>query len=418
LGFGGSAVFLQNGILKQLAANPNRFTERLYLPPSDYVQLVTLGYDHIFADYLWLRVIQAFGANYLYAGDLGRLASYFDVITDLDPQFIHPYSFGNMVLGEEAGDHKRGLALLDKGMRNNPGLYRLPFEAAFFSYWTMDDAELAKHYAALAVEAPDCPEFVRNWVGYFDLQMGRFIAAYHHYFASLAHHYNAGDDHMAHLSDRSLRRAMDRWIEGELRDKAIQFREEAGRNPTVGELEMRGDFLQSELPDGENLFNFYYAVRREKQPLPEDRAGLEALANRFLRTGWSKLPRDPASHNPEFNGYLVWPGQEPYTTRMTFKTPSVPMQVEKREKNALFAISELRGAEKINQMFGLAQLFIAEHKEAHGEVCPSGWEEVFPRLKELQEPWGGEWIWDAKNCLIRSSTHKNLSKSLEMFPPL
>ncbi len=414
--FFGLAVGLQRNQLQRMRAEPHTYHDWLYLPSSQYVKWTTLGFDQFTADLLWLRSIQAFGASMAQKQELGALYNYFDVITDLDPQFLAVYTFANMVIGEEARDHVRGLKILEKGMTENPRKYRLPYDAAFFSYWTMDDPKLGKYYTTLAIKAPDCPAFVRGWEAYFDSKMGKYQAAVEKYFAEYAHYFRAGDAVMMQNKYSNFRKAMTQWIVAEIRSKALEFHAREGRHPTVSELEQLGAFKESELPDWPAFAQFILGITNsENGVLPEDPTVIaDLMRTKFVRKGWDRLPPCPSSDHPSFRGYIIWPGQEP------MNPVKEGQKAEDVEQNDHYCISEIAAVKFIVERSLIIETWAVEHqKRANQEGCPPTLDSFMPNselVDDLIEPWGGRWIWDAENCKFYPSTFPNLTELYRQAP--
>lgn len=409
--FGGS-VLLQHGLLRRLTSQPERFYDWLYVPSSDYVKLTTLGYDQFAADFLWLRSIQTFGATFANEQHVNQLDNYFEVITDLDPKFEAVYSFANMVIGEEAGRHDRGLEFLRKGITANPKRYRLPYEAAFFSYWVMDQPELAKYFVGRAMDAPDCPDYVSGWASHFDMKMGRHSAAYEGYFREYANFHNRGIPEMIQVRRATLVRVIMDWHLTVLREKAVAWREKHGANPTVAELEHAGEFLDETMPDSTALMDFISTALARGERLPEDWQEQRDLSEIFLRRGWSRMPTNPTSSNPHFPGYLVWKGQEPlYTPRGGIEP----------EPNKYFVLGELQAAHHLRLILLAAQTASPDYEAQHDGACPPTIDELnSPEidrfLTQFEEPWGGEWVWDADLCEFYPSSRPKLLEEYFMAP--
>jgi len=415
----GTAVALQHGLLERLSRRPQRFHDTLYLPSSDYVKLVTLGYDHFAADFLWLRAIQVFGATLATADYVDQLHRYFEVITDLDPHFMAAYSFGNLVIGEEAGDHKRGLAILDKGIGHNPGKYRLPFEAAFFAFWAMNDAALARRYAEIARACPDAPVFLSTWAGYFDLKMGRFILAFEQYLRQYMVSFQEGNQQLIDIRWRQLRRSIDEWYQTELRQKGSEFYRREGRAPAIAELEAEGAFRQIQWPDWPALRARLEQFLLAGQPFPADETEARRLAQSFLRTGWEQMPDNPASDHPLFRNYLFWAGQAPTVQQEVAVSPTRPISEVRAVENILFCMSELRTAEIVVRSIQAVQELIGQYKISHDGRCPPDLASLPGQgLTNFPEPWGGEWIYDPQKCEVSSSTYPNLVDLYHLAPSL
>lgn len=108
--------------------------EVLYLPSGEFVQQAALGYDNVAADVLWFKMVQYYGGYRMGENDLALFNHLVDVITDLDPQFVYAYVFGALVIAQDLGHFENGIEFLEKGMRNNPEDWWLPFELGFLQY--------------------------------------------------------------------------------------------------------------------------------------------------------------------------------------------------------------------------------------------------------------------------------------------
>ena len=129
----------------------------LYISSSSLKKL-SLGYYEILADIYWIRALQYFGGEKPADLNPDLLYHYFDIITDLDPKFINAYRYGGTFLAEPPpfglGETKKGIELLDKGRKNNPGNYNLPLEEAFIYYFYPQDYEKSAELFKEASEKP------------------------------------------------------------------------------------------------------------------------------------------------------------------------------------------------------------------------------------------------------------------------
>ena len=123
-----------------------------YLPKGEYLKFAALGYRNIVADLLWLKAVQGLsGRQQSREGYLGAYHAA-DVLTDLDPQFVHAYQYTGTVLGVIAGMPKESVALLEKGVRHNPSVWQLSFFLGYDYYYELGDPiNAAKHFQAAAL---------------------------------------------------------------------------------------------------------------------------------------------------------------------------------------------------------------------------------------------------------------------------
>jgi len=136
--------------------------ELSYLPNGKYLKVAVLGYRHIVADLLWLKAVQGLaGRNQTREGYLGAYHAV-DVLTDLDPHFVHAYQYTGSIFGVIAGLPKQSVAVLEKGTLNNPTVWQLPFFLGYTYYYELSDpASAAKHFRAASL-LPDAPPWLAS----------------------------------------------------------------------------------------------------------------------------------------------------------------------------------------------------------------------------------------------------------------
>jgi tetratricopeptide (TPR) repeat protein len=128
--------------------------EVLYLPSGRFVEQAALGYRDLAADVLWFRMVQYYGGYRMGENDLALFTHLVDVITDLDPQFTFAYVFGALIIAQDLGQVQRGIGFLEKGIRNNPEDWWLPFELGFLTYVYARDYTQALSYFEKAARLP------------------------------------------------------------------------------------------------------------------------------------------------------------------------------------------------------------------------------------------------------------------------
>lgn len=128
-----------------------------YLPKGEYLKLAVLGYRHIVADAIWLKAVQGLsGRQQTRDGYMGAYHAT-DVVTDLDPKFVHAYQYTGTVLGVLAGLPEESVALLKKGIHHNPNVWRLPFFLGYDYFYELHDPVSAAKYFRDASLLPDAP---------------------------------------------------------------------------------------------------------------------------------------------------------------------------------------------------------------------------------------------------------------------
>jgi hypothetical protein len=134
--------------------------EVLYLWSGAQVKRLFPGFEGLAADIYWLRTVQYFGGERLFAANkrFALLEPLIDITTTLDPRLEIAYRYGAIFLSEPpptgAGRPREGVAVLEKGVRNVPGSWRLRQDLGFFYYIYLHDSKRA---AAVLNEASDLP---------------------------------------------------------------------------------------------------------------------------------------------------------------------------------------------------------------------------------------------------------------------
>ncbi len=108
--------------------------EVLYLPSGQFIEQAALGYRELAADLLWFKMVQYYGGYRMGENDLALFTHLAGVITDLDPQFRYAYIFAAIIIAQDLGSLETGIGFLEKGIRNNPDDWWLPFQLGFLHY--------------------------------------------------------------------------------------------------------------------------------------------------------------------------------------------------------------------------------------------------------------------------------------------
>ena len=96
--------------------------EVLYVTSGRDVRRLAPGFDGLAADLYWLRTVQYFGGQRLYAREkrFELLRPLIEITTDLDPRLVIAYKYGATFLSEPkpigAGRPLEGIAILEKGV--------------------------------------------------------------------------------------------------------------------------------------------------------------------------------------------------------------------------------------------------------------------------------------------------------------
>ena len=116
------------------------------LPKGEYLKPALLGYHHLGADILWLRLIQVIGKKRNSADEYEWMYHALDVITTLDPQYAYAYYAGGVILGDLANRPDLSNRLLEKGVKANPEVWNIPFLLGYNYYFLLGDPAKGAEY--------------------------------------------------------------------------------------------------------------------------------------------------------------------------------------------------------------------------------------------------------------------------------
>jgi tetratricopeptide (TPR) repeat protein len=130
------------------------------LPKGEYLRPALLGYHHLGADILWLRLIQVIGKKRNSADEYEWIYHALDVITTLDPQYAYTYYVGGVILGDLANRMDLSNRLLEKGFNANPDVWNIPFLLGYNYYFLLGDPAKGAEYIMKAARLPDGPSYL------------------------------------------------------------------------------------------------------------------------------------------------------------------------------------------------------------------------------------------------------------------
>ena len=130
------------------------------LPKGEYLKPALLGYHHLGADLLWLRLLQVVGQRRISADEFEWMYHALDVITTLDPQYAYAYYAGGSVLVDQANRPDLSNRLLEKGVDANPDVWYIPFLLGYNYYFLLADPAKGAEYIMEAARRPDGPSYL------------------------------------------------------------------------------------------------------------------------------------------------------------------------------------------------------------------------------------------------------------------
>ena len=131
-----------------------------HLPKGEYLKPALLGYHHLGADILWLKLVQVIGKKRNSQDEYEWMYHALDVITTLDPHYAYAYYVGGIILGDLANRPDLSIRLLERGVNANPEVWNLPFLLGYNYYFSRNDPAKGAEYIMQAANLPDGPSYL------------------------------------------------------------------------------------------------------------------------------------------------------------------------------------------------------------------------------------------------------------------
>lgn len=133
------------------------------LPDGPTLRILSLGFKDVIADVLWLRAVQAIGQRTVSEESGNWIYRAVDIVTTLDPQFVEAYEHGGIALCTVVVMPEESNRILEKGMKNNPQEWRLPFVLGINYYFELADDAKAAEYVAKAAAIGGGPPYLASF---------------------------------------------------------------------------------------------------------------------------------------------------------------------------------------------------------------------------------------------------------------
>jgi tetratricopeptide (TPR) repeat protein len=154
--FAGSVLALDR--VEQARGSEATLEDILYISSGKTLKRMSLGYSGLLAAVYWTRAVQYFGSRVRRSTRFDLLAPLLEITTDLDPHLIPAYQTGSLFLCQKipygAGQPDKAVALLEKGIRENPEYWRLYFTLGFVHYLDRHDYKAAQQAFEKGSEVP------------------------------------------------------------------------------------------------------------------------------------------------------------------------------------------------------------------------------------------------------------------------
>jgi hypothetical protein len=149
----------------------------LLLPPPAALRAASLGYRGMMADLVWLLTIQYIGGHIATDRRLPELRRLVETVVALDPHFVEAYTLGALFLSYAGRDYASAIALLERGVRENPTRWEPAHDLARTYYLELKDYPKALHWFQVTDRLPGRPHYVPRFIARLYAQTGQVETA-------------------------------------------------------------------------------------------------------------------------------------------------------------------------------------------------------------------------------------------------
>ena len=159
LALSAAAVVLARPALEPEAIAAGRVRDPAWLPSGRLLRLASFGQRLLLADLYWLKTVMYLGESMLVPDrGLSALHPLGEIVTDLDPRYGYAYQVVGSALSGLAHQLPESDRILEKGVRNVPERWTLPFLLAFNKFFYEGDFAGASAWARRAAEVGKRPQ--------------------------------------------------------------------------------------------------------------------------------------------------------------------------------------------------------------------------------------------------------------------
>src|SRR3990170_7095555 len=154
------SIYMTQTYIERHKGIEQRIEKVMFLPKGEYLKPAVIGYEQLVGDIIWLRTIQVIGDKVVTPKGYDWVYHAMDVVTTLDPKFAYAYQFGGVTLSELGNRPDMSNMLLEKGLKENPEVWQIPFYLGFNNFFHLHNYEKAAKYMSIASELPGHPEYL------------------------------------------------------------------------------------------------------------------------------------------------------------------------------------------------------------------------------------------------------------------
>ena len=181
-------VWMQPTYLSIEASRSHDVPDLFFLPPANVLKFVSLDFDEMLADFVWVKAILYFSQQFFTTRQFDHLGNLVEVITDLDPRFDAAYLWAGSVFMYNGSaitrkDIEETNRFLKKGWnfyqeslvkwKISPSYWRIPFMIGFNHAIELREKEEGVRYLRAAAQFPNAPDYVKTWSSTILRRLGR-----------------------------------------------------------------------------------------------------------------------------------------------------------------------------------------------------------------------------------------------------
>jgi len=156
-----AAVVAVQDLASSATARPSRPSTDAVVPRAGVVRRLALGHATAASDVYWLRFISYLGSDQAVRDGGSLLYPLGTLITDLDPRFAYAHEAAGLALNEFKR-FEEAQAILDAGVRRNPGRWQTPFYAGFNAWDGLRQYERGAELFLRAARVPGGPAYLAD----------------------------------------------------------------------------------------------------------------------------------------------------------------------------------------------------------------------------------------------------------------
>lgn len=150
-------VFSQNR-LTEFRQHNTAPSSMAYVPQTGKIKPFLLGFQSVYADYLWIQTTLYFGGHYLTDRQYPWLVHMVDLVTRLNPHLYPAYEFAGLMLPDVCKNPAAARIILERGVSSTvEHKWKLYYYLGMIYYRYYDDREMAATCIARAVTQKNSP---------------------------------------------------------------------------------------------------------------------------------------------------------------------------------------------------------------------------------------------------------------------